>query len=1055
MPHADPSLSIAERVDAACDRFEAEWKAGNRPRIEDYLAAAPESDRQELRQALLAIELELQGRGQADTSVSQSSVRSDDKVVPVMTVDHVPGSSEMSTTVGRFEIRGVLGSGAFGKVYRAFDPQLGREVALKVPLEAAVKTATERAQFLKEARAAATINHPNVCQIHEVGEHDGRPYIVMALVPGQSLGDALKARTAPLPEKQVALIIRKIALALAAAHGKGIVHRDLKPANVMFDRERKDIVVMDFGLARGPRVVDTRATQSGVVMGTPAYMSPEQARGESKAVGPAGDVFSLGVILYELLSGARPFNGTAMDVIGQILHVDPEPPSKRRPNIDPRLEAVCLKAMAKDPAARFGTMREFAAAMDAVLRTPKPTGPAAETAKAAETRQNTEMPGGDTLGEVLAALSADRKQARAETAAAVEAAIAGHRTPRWVFLLAGLLLVGGLTALGSIIFFTRSDKVKVTIELTDVDLADKTLSFFLDEEPISAEALAKPIELKPGEHVLVVKRGKEIVKRVLLTVAGGRSPGLKLKDITPPAKQEPSAAKTPEPDPLIGTWDWGWGEVEQGKEPIYQNRITFHADGTCVSEIGGIAGKWERSGKQITIRLANNATDVVTMSEDGRKLNGKGIDGTPVRGKKSDSDRELAAWFLQNGLNVVITTRDVPTTVEQFEATRQYVSRPEALPEVPFRLVGLVWPHGHHKQLRPEVIRRFGEAKNLVQFDLFGCQQFDDSALAAVSACRGLVQVQASATRVTDAGLKHLRGMKHLQRLELGFTRVTGTGLADMPDAPLVWLRLSSAPGTPEGVEAICRFKELQELDVDSDRNGDREARQLFQSLPRLRTVHIGYARLTDEGLAGLVDLKELRWLSLTQTHITGEGLRHLAGLPVFRAVELHHTPLRDDGLRHLRQIPKLDLLLADNTRITDAGLAHLKGMESLAEISIRGTVVTDAGLKHLAGLRNLHLLALDSTRITDEGLKHLGDCPSLTGLWLNNTAVTDAGLEQLKKLPQLSKLVLAKTGVTDAALKHLTVIRSLKELDLTDTSVTADGLRRLKQALPACKITP
>jgi serine/threonine protein kinase len=136
-------------------------------------------------------------------------------------------------------------------VYRAFDPQLGREVAVKVPLASTVQSEKERAQFLKEARSAANINHPNVCQVHEVGEADGRPYIVMALVPGLSLADMVKARKEPLPEKQAALIVRKVALALAAAHEKGVVHRDLKPANVMFDRERKDIVVMDFGLARG------------------------------------------------------------------------------------------------------------------------------------------------------------------------------------------------------------------------------------------------------------------------------------------------------------------------------------------------------------------------------------------------------------------------------------------------------------------------------------------------------------------------------------------------------------------------------------------------------------------------------------------------------------------------------------------------------------------------------------------------------------------------------------------------------------------------------------
>src|SRR5262249_25074570 len=150
---------------------------------------------------------------------------------------------------------------------------------------------------------------------------------------------------------------------------------------------------------------------------------------------------SLGVILYELLAGTRPFGGTATEVIGQILHVEPEPPSRRRPGIDPRLEAACLKAMAKDPAARFATMKEFAAAIDAVARA-RPSGSAAETAKADKTGQDAMQPGTETLAGLFAAVSAERKQSRAATAAAVEAAIARHGTPRWVFALAGLLLLG-------------------------------------------------------------------------------------------------------------------------------------------------------------------------------------------------------------------------------------------------------------------------------------------------------------------------------------------------------------------------------------------------------------------------------------------------------------------------------------------------------------------------------------------------------------------------------------------------------------------------------------
>ncbi|MCE9564988.1 MAG: DUF1080 domain-containing protein [Planctomycetes bacterium] len=547
MPTADPSLSVAERVDAACDSFERDWRAGRNPRIDDYLAAVPESDRDALRAALLAVEAELNTERAAETSAGQDSIRTGSHHGPAMTVAHPASELGIPQRIGRFEVRAVLGSGAFGRVYRAFDPSLDRDVALKVPLAESLQTAAARDRFLKEARAAATVSHPNICQIHEVGEHDGQPYIVMAFVPGQSLAEMLRNRTELLPEKQAAIIVRKLALALDVAHKKGVVHRDLKPANVMFDKDRKDLVVMDFGLARRSVSGDVRDTQSGVVMGTPAYMSPEQARGDAKDVGPAADIFSLGIIMYELLTGSRPFSGTAQEVIGRILLVEPEPPSQRRAGISPLLETICLKAMAKDPAARFASMKEFAAAVEGYLR--QPTTGSAETVRAAKTKRNDESDSDEglstntrKLADVFEAISEQQETAKAETAAAIEAAAGRHRTPRWIFAALALLIVSGLTAVSAVVFFTKTDAVKVTIELTDIDLADKTLSFFLDEQPITAEQLAKPIELKPGEHVLVVKRGKVIVKRVLLTVKGGRTPGIKLRDITPPEAE-------PEPDP--------------------------------------------------------------------------------------------------------------------------------------------------------------------------------------------------------------------------------------------------------------------------------------------------------------------------------------------------------------------------------------------------------------------------------------------------------------------------------------------------------------------------
>ncbi len=159
-------------------------------------------------------------------------------------------------------------------------------VAIKVPRPGVLETDHDVERFLREARATSTIHHPNICPVYEAGQENGGYYIVMALVPGKSLAAYLDERKEPLPQRQAALIVRKLALALQAAHAKGIVHRDLKPANVMLDLERREPVVMDFGLARRFRSDDARLTHSGMIVGTPAYMSPEQARGDVQAVVP-------------------------------------------------------------------------------------------------------------------------------------------------------------------------------------------------------------------------------------------------------------------------------------------------------------------------------------------------------------------------------------------------------------------------------------------------------------------------------------------------------------------------------------------------------------------------------------------------------------------------------------------------------------------------------------------------------------------------------------------------------------------------------------------------
>ena len=262
-----------------------------------------------------------------------------------------PRALDDPPSIAGYEILSELGRGGMGVVYRARQATLGREVALKIILAGAHAGQDERARFRVEAETAARLKHPHIVPIYEIGEQGRLPYLALEFVEGGNLAQAMAVR--PLAPIQAAGMVETLARAIDYVHQHGVVHRDLKPANVLLTAEGIPKIT-DFGLAKWLDVPSGHATQSGTVLGTPSYMAPEQAQGQSGRIGPATDVYALGAMLYEMVTGRPPFHAaTSQETVQQLLTEEPLPPSQLQPRVPRDLETICLKCLQKEPARRY------------------------------------------------------------------------------------------------------------------------------------------------------------------------------------------------------------------------------------------------------------------------------------------------------------------------------------------------------------------------------------------------------------------------------------------------------------------------------------------------------------------------------------------------------------------------------------------------------------------------------------------------------------------------------------------------------------------------------
>ena len=360
-PGSQSDLDRQNRIDVICDRFEAEWQSGSPPDIQEFLNRTESDLHSTLVVELIRVDMEYASNSGGAPTVDDYKNRFPQFAKELEELQH-----DLSTvalllaelkSIGKLQLRSRLGGGGFGTVWKAWDPELEREVAVKLPNERSL-TRDYSESFLREAKAAARLNHPGLVRVIKFGEDLGISYIVYDLVDGCTLREWMKRH--PVTPTRAATLTAQIADALAHAHSQQVFHRDLKPGNIMIDAKGLPLIT-DFGLAKRADS-DRTDVHENVVVGTIAYINPEQAEGKPEFADARSDIFSLGMVLYELLAGRPPFTGEREEILRQVRFTDPPPMSQNGSRSVPaKLEQICRKCLAKQQSHRYQDASDLAA----------------------------------------------------------------------------------------------------------------------------------------------------------------------------------------------------------------------------------------------------------------------------------------------------------------------------------------------------------------------------------------------------------------------------------------------------------------------------------------------------------------------------------------------------------------------------------------------------------------------------------------------------------------------------------------------------------------------
>ncbi len=721
--------------------------------------------------------------------------------------------------LGGYRVLKLLGAGGMGMVYQAEDVHLQRTVALKVMKPDVAKNPTARERFLREARAAAKLKSDHVVNIYQVGEDNQTVFLAMEFLQGMSLDDWLKKDRTPTLT-QAARIGRQIALGLADAHACGLIHRDIKPGNIWLDSHHQGRVkLLDFGLARG-NAEEIHLTQSGAIVGTPAYMAPEQARGEH--VDHRVDLFSLGVVLYRLTTGQLPFRGdNTMSILTSLALDVPRTPREINPDIPPRMATLVERLLAKDREQRPATAKAVADELAALER---------EAPHPAEDEQTVQV----AIGK--------RQPAGTERPARTSRLTPAVR--RWLAVAALLLVLGGAAAAIVVILRDRQGKevARVTVpEGGNVEVKkdgdDKPAPAVKESSPADERRAAQWVRSRGGVvSILVDGQVREIPAKADLPVGEWRLEGISLR-----------LGKVKDAD-LVHLE----GLTSLRRLDLAQNEQITAAG---LAHIAGLTNL-------VTLDLSG-----VPVTDDGLKhlrqmsrLKRLDIFGGPI------SDAGLEHLKGLTSLEVLSLT-DISITAAGLAHLRG--------------LSNLTTLQLHRVPIGDAVLEQVGHWPKLATLNL-GDTRVSDAGMKHLKPLKNLVSLSLAGNPIGDAGLEHLKGLTNLDHLNLRGTPITDAGLAHLqPMKKLGILLLAGTKVGDAGLQFLQPLENLGQLELSGTAVTGAGLKHL-RTLKNLIYIHMDATRVSDAGLADLAALNwQFGQLDLRETRISAKGIASLrAALP-------------------------------------------------------------------------------------------------------------------------------------------------------------------------------